>query len=107
MVLNRLPPSLKRVSVFEDFSERLAGILDAGQFSNILPPRLLNLFLPDLQKEGVELSRVADPQSIAAFAARSVGLEQLSVAYMINAEDFFHRAACTSYWTWPRLESLA
>lgn len=55
----------------------------------------------------VEISRVVDPRIAAAFAAWSVDLEQLSVAYMVNAEDFFYRAACNSSWTWHRLESLA
>lgn len=55
----------------------------------------------------MEFSRVVDPRIAAAFAARSVDLEQLSVAYNVNAEDFFDRAACNPSWTWHRLESLA
>lgn len=92
LVQNHLPQTLKRVSIFEDFSESLA-IRQTGQ---LIPWQLQ-----------VEISRVVDPRIAAAFAARSVDLEQLSVAYMVNAEDFFHRAACNSSWTWHRLESLA
>ncbi|KAK3373636.1 hypothetical protein B0T24DRAFT_657456 [Lasiosphaeria ovina] len=93
LVQNHLPQSLKRVSVFEDFSEWLAGILQTGQFVPWQPQ--------------VEISRVVDPRIAAAFAARSVDLEQLSVAYMVNAEDFFGRTAYNSSWTWHHLKSLA
>jgi hypothetical protein len=41
----------------------------------------------------------------AAFAARSLDLEQLSVSYMINAEDSFQ--ACISTWIWQHLQYLA
>ncbi|KAH8912505.1 hypothetical protein BR93DRAFT_81812 [Coniochaeta sp. PMI_546] len=93
LVQNHLPQTLKRVSIFEDFSESLARICQTGQLTPWQPQ--------------VEISRVADPRIAAAFAARSVELEHLSVAYMVNAEDFFHRAARNSSWTWNRLESLA
>jgi hypothetical protein len=46
-----------------------------------------------------------DPHIAAAFASRSRDLEQLSVSYMVNAEDFL--GACLPSWNWPRLESLA
>jgi hypothetical protein len=53
----------------------------------------------------IQAVRVADPDIGAAFASRSQDLEQLSVSYMVNAEDFF--GACLPSWTWPHLESLA
>ncbi|GAB1317024.1 Oxoglutarate iron-dependent oxygenase protein [Madurella fahalii] len=93
LVQNHLPQSLKRVSVFEDFSESLARIFPTGQLMPWQPQ--------------VEFSRVVDPRIAAAFAARSVELQQLSVAYMVNAEDFFGHAACNSSWTWHHLTSLA
>lgn len=53
----------------------------------------------------VEATRIVDPRIGAAFAIRSLDLEQLSLSYMVNAEDFFH--ACVSTWTWQHLRSLA
>ena len=53
----------------------------------------------------VEAVRVVDSRIGVAFASRSLDLEQLSVSYMVNAEDFL--AACLPSWTWPHLESLA
>ncbi|KAK4193354.1 hypothetical protein QBC35DRAFT_519484 [Podospora australis] len=95
VVQDDLPQSLKRVSVFEDFSESLARSLQAGQ------PVLLSW------QQQMEISRVVEPPIGAAFGARSVDLEQLSVAYMVNAEDFFGSAARNSSWTWHHLKSLA
>jgi hypothetical protein len=53
----------------------------------------------------VEAVRVVDPRIGAAFASKSRDLEQLSVSYIVNVEDFLE--ACEPSWTWPRLESLA
>ncbi|KZL77592.1 hypothetical protein CT0861_12084 [Colletotrichum tofieldiae] len=77
--------------VFEDFSDNLAVALgNAAQ-------------LPwQLQVDG---NRIVDPRIGAAFAPRSLDLEQLSVSYMVNAEDFLQ--ACMPTWTWQRLQSLA
>ncbi|KAK4446456.1 hypothetical protein QBC34DRAFT_486862 [Podospora aff. communis PSN243] len=94
LVQHHLPQSLKRVSVFEGFSESLARILQTGQ-------------LMPWQRQQVEIYRIIDPRIAAAFAARSVDLEQLSIAYMVNAEDFFGRAVGNSSWTWHHLKSLA
>ncbi|KAK3293732.1 uncharacterized protein B0H64DRAFT_419396 [Chaetomium fimeti] len=92
--VERLPNTLKKVSVFEDFSDTLATILVEDQNRNFTSVRMQ-----------VEAVRIADPQVGAAFASRSRDLEQLSVSYMVNAEDFF--GACLPSWTWLRLESLA
>ena len=53
----------------------------------------------------VDASRIVDSRIGAAFASRSLDLEQLSVSYMANAEDFLR--ACLSTWTWQRLQCLA
>lgn len=53
----------------------------------------------------INATRVVDPGVGAAFASKSLDLEQLSVSYMASAEDFFR--ACQPTWTWQRLESLA
>jgi hypothetical protein len=55
----------------------------------------------------MEISRVVDPRIAEAFAARSVDLEQLSIAYMVNAEELLLPRCFNSSWTWHRLESLA
>ncbi|KAK0714708.1 hypothetical protein B0H67DRAFT_536609 [Lasiosphaeris hirsuta] len=86
LVQHGLPQTLKRISVFEDFSDDIAAAY-----------RRQTVF--------VSASRIVQPQLGAAFAARSRDLEQLSVSYMVNAQDFFQ--ACQPAWTWARLESLA
>jgi hypothetical protein len=48
--------------------------------------------------------RVPTPAVGAAFAARSRQLEHLSVAFLIDARDFFNK--CQSHWQWNRLRSL-
>jgi hypothetical protein len=80
-VQERLPKTLKRLSVFEDFNDSLVAALCT------------------------DASRIVDARIGAAFASRSLDLDQLSVSYMVNAEDFFQ--ACTPTWTWQRLQSLA
>ncbi|KAH6632554.1 hypothetical protein F5144DRAFT_489282, partial [Chaetomium tenue] len=96
LVQDRLPQSLKRVSVFEEFSESLGRILETGP---LMPWQQ--------QREELEFYRIVDPRIGMAFAARSVAFEQLSVAYMVNAEDLFSHAARNSSWTWHHLKSLA
>ncbi|KAH6838652.1 hypothetical protein B0I37DRAFT_242410 [Chaetomium sp. MPI-CAGE-AT-0009] len=94
LFVEHLPYTLKKVSVFEDFSDSLAEVLVEDQNQN-----------PRSRRMQVEAVRVPDPRIGAAFASRSRDLEQLSVSYIVNAEDFF--GACLPSWTWPRLESLA
>jgi hypothetical protein len=94
LVQKHLPQTLKRVSVFEDFSDNLAAALQVG-----------NAQLPLSWHQQVDASRIVDSRIGAAFASRSLDLEQLSVSYMVKAEDFFR--ACLPTWTWPRLQSLA
>ncbi|KAK4153544.1 hypothetical protein C8A00DRAFT_43548 [Chaetomidium leptoderma] len=91
-----LPKTLKKLSVFEDFSDSIAAVLVEDQNKS------QNFRSMQMQVEAV---RVVDPRIGAAFASRSLDLEQLSVSYMVNAEDFL--GACLQSWTWPRLESLA
>lgn len=93
--VKHLPKTLKKISVFEDFSDSLAAILMEDGNSNAGAP---------MHIQG-EVVRVANPRVGTAFASRSCDLEQLSVSYLVNAEDFF--GACLPSWTWPRLESLA
>ncbi len=86
MVRIDLPRSLKTLSVFEDFDDSLADL-----FINPWDP--------------ADHVRIADSRVAADFAYRSVRLEQLSVSYLANAEDFFR--ACLHTWTWEHLRSLA
>ncbi len=91
MIRNGLPKTLKTLSVFEDFDDSLAAAL--------ANPGLLGPVFP------VDSVRIVDPRIGAAFASRSLDLEQLSVSYLSNAEDFF--GACLQTWTWEHLRSLA
>ena len=90
MIQDGLPKTLKTLSVFEDFDDSLAAAL--------ADPRLGPMF-------PVDAVRTVDPRVGAAFAFRSLDLEELSVSYLSNAEDFFR--ACLQTWTWEHLRSLA
>lgn len=88
MVTNGLPKTLKKVLVFEDYNEAIVAWLDHTY--------------PGFQ---MRASSVQDAEIGAAFANRSLDLEELSVSYMVNAEAFFQ--ACEASWTWKHLQSLA
>ncbi|KAH6854041.1 hypothetical protein B0I37DRAFT_441106 [Chaetomium sp. MPI-CAGE-AT-0009] len=91
VIRNGLPKSLKTLSIFEDFDDSLAAALARlGPLGPVFP---------------VDSVRIVDPRIGATFASRSLDLEQLSVSYLSNAEDFF--GACLQTWTWEHLRSLA
>ncbi|KAK3291645.1 uncharacterized protein B0H64DRAFT_478377 [Chaetomium fimeti] len=91
MIQNGLPKTLKTISIFEDFDDSLVATLaDPGWFGPMFP---------------VDSVRIGDPHIGAAFASRSLDLEQLSGSYLSNAEDFF--GACLQTWTWEHLRTLA
>ena len=91
VIQNGLPKTLKTLSVFEDFDDSLAAALG--------DPRLPGPVFP------VDAVRTIHPRIGAAFAFRSIDLEELSVSYLSNAEDFFR--GCLQTWTWEHLWSLA
>ncbi|PYI04763.1 hypothetical protein BO78DRAFT_275387, partial [Aspergillus sclerotiicarbonarius CBS 121057] len=79
-----LPRNVKRLSLFEDFSEDY------------------------LRQCPVEIQRRTPNRAVGeAFARRSIDLEQLSVSFIIDACDFFraHQHDLTP-WTWNHLQSL-
>ncbi|RSL58746.1 hypothetical protein CEP54_007649 [Fusarium duplospermum] len=92
VITKQFPQSLKRVSIFEDFSDHLTT---AMVNVNTIP------FWPS----PVETYRVTGHQLASAFAIQSRDLEHLSVAYMIDADDFFQSANRKS--VWENLQSLA
>lgn len=94
LVKYHLPKGLKRLSIFEDFSDDLAIAL--GYPLHVL-----------VQGYGTDATYILDQMAGEPFAVRSLGLEQLSVVYMINAEDFFWHACKSTTWTWHHLQSLA
>lgn len=85
MIEEHLPKGLKKISLFEDFNEDYIAIY-------------LNLFIL------VDSVRRADPAVSAAFAYKSLVLEQLSVSFMVDARYFFK--ARRPLWTWNHLQSL-
>lgn len=87
MIKAHLPKRLKRVSVFEDFSEAFVTLIQ-GEWPF-----------------DIDTARVANPATSRAFAYRSLNLEQLSVSFMVDTRHFFQ--ACQPRWTWERLQSLA
>jgi hypothetical protein len=90
MISQRLPASIKKVIIFEDFNEKYLDLLQLsrGPELYLIPDRV----------------RVPTPAVGAVFAARSRQLEHLSVAFLIGARDFFNN--CQSHWQWNSLRSL-
>ncbi|KAH6617007.1 hypothetical protein F5144DRAFT_380590 [Chaetomium tenue] len=88
-IRNHFPKTLKTLSVFEDPDDRIDPALDYSWWGLRVPFAFHDV----------------DPRIGAAFASLSLSLEQLSAAYMVNAEDFF--GACLPTWTWEHLQSLA
>jgi hypothetical protein len=87
MIEAHLPKGLKRISLFEDFNEDYITQFQASILQNILR---------------VDSVRIAEPVVSAAFAYRSLDLEQLSVSFMVDARDFFR--ARQPAWAWNHLQ---
>lgn len=94
------PKTLRRLLVFEDFNKDLAAIL-AEPYSRAY-------------QEGGTVRKMSDFRRID-FVCRifNLNLEELSISYMVNAEDLFPASPTTRYWDpwptgpWERLQSLA
>ncbi|KFZ19476.1 hypothetical protein V502_03631 [Pseudogymnoascus sp. VKM F-4520 (FW-2644)] len=91
LLLPKAPKAPKSLLVFEDFNTESAALITRRHHQ----PAILQ----------VDPDRNVDPRVGAAFASRSLDLEQLAVSYLLNAEDFFR--ACLLAWTWQNLRSLA
>lgn len=85
MIEAHLPKGLKRLSIFEDYNDDFITVLQGSI-------------------EETYLIRIAEPTVGAAFAYRSLDLEQLSVSFMVDAWQFFQ--ARQPLWTWDQLQSL-
>ncbi|KAF4463384.1 F-box domain-containing [Fusarium albosuccineum] len=81
---------LKNVSVFEDFNEDY--------------PARLATYPVAFFHMGVDPIRITTPRVGAAFASRSLKVEELSVSFMTDARDFLD--ACQPGWRWEHLRSL-
>ncbi|PQE15457.1 Oxoglutarate iron-dependent oxygenase protein [Rutstroemia sp. NJR-2017a BVV2] len=83
-----LPKGLKTLSVFEDTNEDYIDIVRKAE-------------------SPYQVDSVRSPSHAlsVAFAKKSVALEQLSVAFMVDANCFF--AGCDPTWSWLNLKSLA
>ncbi|CAG9937545.1 unnamed protein product [Clonostachys rosea f. rosea IK726] len=124
LVTSHLPMSLKKVSVFEDFNETLLSIFENSVNPSIAVFAHINEIilseiedptdpLPDLfphedsffDEMNPDRVRVTSRRVAEGFAARSLGLEQLSVAFMVEAQYFMD--AAKKNWTWHELRSLS
>ncbi|KAK2736570.1 hypothetical protein CKAH01_07770 [Colletotrichum kahawae] len=88
LIESNLPQTLKQISVFEETNEDYITLLRRGQ--QMFPK-------PDI-------IRVTSPTVSASFAKRSLRLEKLSVAFMVEAADFFR--SCQRDWVWSHMRSL-
>ncbi|OHE97217.1 hypothetical protein CORC01_07471 [Colletotrichum orchidophilum] len=87
LIESHLPQTLQQISVFEETNEEYITLLRGGL---------------QITKPGI--IRITSPTVSAAFAKRSLGLEQLSVTFMIDALDFFR--SCQQDWVWSHMRSL-
>ncbi|KAK1852462.1 hypothetical protein CCHR01_04907 [Colletotrichum chrysophilum] len=88
LIESHLPQTLQQISVFEETNEGYVSLLQHGQLFIHRPDRV----------------RVTSPAVNAAFAKRSLNLEKLSVAFMVEASDFFQ--SCQQDWVWSHMRSL-
>ncbi|KAF5006195.1 hypothetical protein FDECE_7418 [Fusarium decemcellulare] len=92
MIEKTFPKGLKNVSVFEDFNEDYAARLATNPLNAVM------------FQQGIDPIRITTPRVGAAFASRSLKVEELSVSFMTDARDFLD--ACQSGWRWEHLRSL-
>ncbi|KAI1322583.1 hypothetical protein F5Y16DRAFT_413163 [Xylariaceae sp. FL0255] len=90
----RLPKTVKRLTIFEDFNEELAMLLST------IPPHVEH----EMRSQAFDTVRIVDPQTSEAFAFKCIDLKELSVSYMVNAEQFL--GACEKTWCWQHLQYL-
>ncbi|OBS28219.1 hypothetical protein FPOA_02160 [Fusarium poae] len=89
-MINNLPKGVNKVTIFEDFNENYLELFQLGRGPD-----------PDHNPERVRLPSFGVG---VAFARRSLELENLSIAFLIDARDFFD--AFDQRWRWDRLKSL-
>lgn len=90
-LLTSLPKTLKTLTIFGDSNE---------DYNIVRCPHYIRREWLYLQ----ELVRTPKLAIGAALANRSVRLERLSAAHMVDAKDFFQ--ACLPHWVWANLTSL-
>ena len=90
LLQTHLPGTLRRLSLWQDFDDNIAMALSSPQ---------------SFWGRGVATRHFDSPRIDAAFASRSLDLEELSVSYLVDAEGFFQ--ACEQVWVWQRLRFLA
>ncbi|KAI3535884.1 hypothetical protein CABS01_00789 [Colletotrichum abscissum] len=87
LIESHLPKALKKISVFEETNEEY--ITSFRPISPITAPDII---------------RITSPTVSAAFAKRSLSLEQLSVTFLIEASDFFQSRQ--KDWVWSHMRFL-
>lgn len=97
LIRDHLPPSVRPVAIYEEFSKQLADAL-----------RYTGTKIGQLNKD----KTLQDPYSIGGhaldrvFARRSRELEHLAVSYLVDAAAFFHACSRSPSYQWPRLRTL-
>ncbi|OBS28215.1 hypothetical protein FPOA_02156 [Fusarium poae] len=89
-----LPDTLKRLIVFRHSDEHITQSINADT--------MYQLYLSTRRRYREIDSTSNNSQNLAQTSLR---LEQLSISFLIDAEDFL--AACREEWTWDHLQSLA
>ncbi|OBT70758.1 hypothetical protein VF21_10169 [Pseudogymnoascus sp. 05NY08] len=106
-----LPKTFKKLSVFEDFNKELIAVADPYWPSQWSPKWDME-HLVNQEQDTVRYMRDY-PRDSFVRQIFDLNLEELSISYMINAEDFFPASPPRRYWNspppgpWERLQSLA
>ncbi|KAH6665695.1 hypothetical protein B0J14DRAFT_210286 [Halenospora varia] len=86
MIEAHLPKGLKSISLFEDYNEDYIALFQGASIFQVDPVRISKSVVSE------------------AFAQRSLNLEQLSVSFTVDAQQFLE--ARRPLWTWDHLQSL-
>ncbi|KAF4970960.1 hypothetical protein FSARC_2063 [Fusarium sarcochroum] len=92
-MITELPASVNTMTIFEDFNENYLELFQRmrGRYSIEMNP---------------DRVRITTPAVGAAFAKKSLQLEHLSVAFLIDAWHFFDTCLPQPQWQWDQLRSL-
>ncbi|OBT50752.1 hypothetical protein VE04_07786, partial [Pseudogymnoascus sp. 24MN13] len=107
-----LPKTLKKLSVFEDFNKELTAVADPEWPSDWSPKWDVEHLVSKEQDTVRYMSHYCRERFVRQIF--DLNLEELSISYMINAEDFFPASPPRRYWNsppppgcWERPQTLA
>ena len=99
-----IPNNLKRMTIFEDFSEAYDPANRLYVPREIVHPAFGTIIIPPSGRQYTRAIRIVSAQLTRALAEASLGLQHLSVAFMTDARLFW---SVRRDWVWEHLQTLA